>query len=290
MHWNVGNPIPWDHSPKKTHPLNFCTFLRLSSACSATNPSQTKHEGSLVSHNCSARKCPLRSCFAWRTESRTLNHERKAVWEVQMVLSLTPQHSDHSQGACMYRQCWPFLQRRRWHRKKKKEKEKKRPSLQTPKANTQTVVTRRVPNPSFLLLGACCPCKIKAVSLNWCFHAVMHAHSGQLLKCKLKLFDILHPAFVSTCVFWFSGPFYRRAFPALMYSNLLPLINLSQCLTTPSGEVSGSFACIFSCLVPFQSVEFVCTTNDRSVWWIHSAAVQHDAIGSIWFKANWLTF
>lgn len=53
--------------------------------------------------------------------SRTLNHERKAVWEVQMVLSLTPQHSDHSQGACTYRQCRPFLLWRRWHRKKKRE-------------------------------------------------------------------------------------------------------------------------------------------------------------------------
>lgn len=108
------------------------------------------------------------------TRTRTLNHGRKAVWEVQMVLSLTPLHSDHSWGACMYRQCGSFLLWRRWHRKKKERK--KRGLLCKHQKQTQTAVTLRVPNPSFLLLGTCCPRKIKAVSLIWCFHAVMHAH------------------------------------------------------------------------------------------------------------------
>lgn len=118
--------------------------------------------------------------------TRTLNHERKAVWEVQMVLSLTPQHSDHSQGACTYRQCGPFLLWCRWHRKKNKQKKKKRPSLQTPKANTQTVVTLWVPNPSFLLLGACCLRKIKAFSLM--FGCCRTRSFWYLLKCKCTLF------------------------------------------------------------------------------------------------------
>lgn len=89
-------------------------------------PSRARHMSNSVSHDDGARKCPLRSCFPWRT---TLSCERKAVWEVQMVLSLMPQHSDHSQGACMYGQCGPFLLRYRWHCKKKKKKRKKGKSL-----------------------------------------------------------------------------------------------------------------------------------------------------------------
>lgn len=58
------------------------------------------------------------------TRTRTLNHGRKPVWEVQMVLSLTPLHSDHSWGVCMYRQCRSFLLWRRWHRKKKRQKKR----------------------------------------------------------------------------------------------------------------------------------------------------------------------
>lgn len=147
-------------------------------------PSRARHISNSLSHDDGARECPLHSCFPWRT---TLSHERKAVWEVQMVLSLMHQHSDHSQGACTYGQCGPFLLWCRWHCKKKKTKEGKKPSLQTPKANTQTAATLRVPNPSFLLLGVCCPRKIKAFSLQWSFHAVRHACFGQLLKCKWTL-------------------------------------------------------------------------------------------------------
>lgn len=170
----------------KSIALNFCTFPRAGqSFCSATN--HHKQNTRAVSFHIIAQPENVHYALVFLgAQSTTLNHERKAVWEVQMVLSLTPQHSDHSQGACTYRQCRPFLLRRRWHRKKK------RPSLQTPRANTQTVVTLRVPNPSFLLLAACCPSEIKETSLNWCFHAIMHAHFGQLLKCKWKLFQMLY--------------------------------------------------------------------------------------------------
>lgn len=81
-------------------------------------PSQARYTSNSISHNHWARECPLRFCFPWRA---TLSRERKAVWEVQMVLSLMPQHSDHSRGPCMYRQCRPFLLRCRWHGKKKKK-------------------------------------------------------------------------------------------------------------------------------------------------------------------------
>lgn len=165
------------------HPIRWTFALSSGRSvfCSATNHHK-QNTGAVWFHIIAQPENVYYALIFLGARSTTLNHERKAVWEVQMVLSLTPQHSDHSQGACTYRQCRPFLLWRRWHRKKK------RPSLQTPKANTQTVVTLRVPNPSFLLLGACCPSKIKAFSLNWCFHAVMHAHFGQLLKCKWKLF------------------------------------------------------------------------------------------------------
>lgn len=165
-----------------SYALNFCTFPRPASVLAPPQTITNKTRRAVSFHIIAQPENVHYALVFLGAQSRTLNHERKAVWEVQMVLSLTPQHSDHSQGACTYRQCRPFLLWRRWHRKKKK-----RPSLQTAKANTQTVVTLRVPNPSFLLLGACCPSKIKAVSLNWCFHAVMHALFGQLLRCKWKL-------------------------------------------------------------------------------------------------------
>lgn len=145
-----------------------------------------------------------------------------------MVLSLTPPHSDHSQGACMYRQCRPFLLWCRWHRKKKK----KAFSVNTKSKHTNSGDPPS-PHPSFLLLGTCCPRKIKAFSLMWHFHAVMHAHLRQLLKCKWKLFCVvLHPAFVLTSYLCWLLELLPLGFPkALMYSNLLLVINLSQCFS-----------------------------------------------------------
>lgn len=198
------------------------------------------------------------------TQTRTLNHGRKALCEVQMVLSLTPLHSDHSWGACMYRQCRSFLPWRRWHRKKKKEK--KRPSLQTPKANTQTVLPLRLPNPSFLLLGAWCPRKIKAVSMIWSFHAVINAHfrlpwnvNGTFLCFCLTsyFFRLLELGLWS---------FLKLQCTVIYYSVLLCPISSSFKL------IYMHFLSTYCPLVLIHSVESVCTTNHHSVWRIHSAA------------------
>lgn len=170
--------------------LNFCTLTGPASIFWPATNHHKQNARAVLFHIIAQPANVHYSVVFFGTRSRTLNHERKAVWEVQMVLSLTPQHSDHSQGACTYGQCGPFLLWRRWHRKKK---EKKRPSLQTAKANTQTVVTLRVSNPSFLLLGACSPRKIKAFSaeliISCCY---VRLFWGQLLKCKCKLFKVFY--------------------------------------------------------------------------------------------------
>lgn len=81
------------------------------------------------------------------------------------------------------------------------------------------------------------PVRSRRSQLNWRFHAAMHAHFRGNLKCKWKLFQnvIFHPAFVLT-----SYLCRYLGFPkALMYRNLLLLINLCHCYTTLLGRVPG---------------------------------------------------
>ena len=105
---SIHRPVHWTFALSSGRPA----------LCSATN--HHKQNSRAVSFHIIAQPENVHYALVFLgIRTRTLNHERKAVWEVQMVLSLTPQHSDHSQGACTYRQCRPFLPWRRWHRKKR---------------------------------------------------------------------------------------------------------------------------------------------------------------------------
>lgn len=120
----------------------------------------------------------------------------------------------------------------------KKQKKRERPSLQTPKANTQTAATPSSP-PIHLFSRrvARCPGEIKAISVKWCFHALRHAHFAPALKCKWTLF--LHVIFQQA--FSSLGRSYSCRFLGLLLPfsqslnkhkkgtvNLLVLINLRQ--------------------------------------------------------------
>ena len=82
-------------------------------------PSQTKHEGSLVSHNCSARKCPLRSCFPWRTEYNFKPWKKSSVGSSNGIVINASTQWSFTRGLHV-QTMQAFLLRRRWHRKKKR--------------------------------------------------------------------------------------------------------------------------------------------------------------------------
>lgn len=130
--------------------------------------------------------------------TRTLNHERKAVWEVQMVLSLTPQHSDHSQGACTYRQCGPFLPWCRWHRKKNKQKKEKEAFSANTKSKHTNSGDPLSPQSIFSPVG----CLLSQEDQGVFTDVWMLSYTLILVPLEMQMYTFLnvifHPAFVLT--------------------------------------------------------------------------------------------
>lgn len=154
--------------------------------CSATNRRKQNLRAASFHIIRSARKCPLRSCFLWRTDQNFKPWKKSSVGSSNGIVINASTQWSFTRGACMYAQCKPFLLWCRWHHKKKKKK-KKRGRLCKHQKQTHK---QWWPSESPIHLFSCWVLVVSRRSrrFHWCLDAVVHALFGYLLKCKCTLF------------------------------------------------------------------------------------------------------